>query len=82
MSQLSTNYDLQTDTYHTVWAEPGINCETCHGPSEEHNRVCREAPKGPCPRISRSSGRSLSPEQHNDTCAACHAKMEPADDRL
>lgn len=49
VSQLSTNYDLKTDTYHTVWAEPGINCENCHGPSEEHNRVCREAPKGTVP---------------------------------
>ncbi|UCC99468.1 MAG: hypothetical protein JSW66_06210, partial [Phycisphaerales bacterium] len=25
VSQLSTNYDLKTDTYHTTWAEPGIN---------------------------------------------------------
>jgi len=29
VSQLSTNYDLKTDTYKTTWAEPGINCETC-----------------------------------------------------
>ena len=34
VSQVSTNYDLKTDTYHTVWKEPGINCETCHGPAE------------------------------------------------
>ena len=46
VSQLTMHYDLKTDTYETTWAEPGINCETCHGPSEEHNRVCREAPKG------------------------------------
>ena len=44
VSQLDTNYDLQTDTYHTRWLEPGINCETCHGPSREHNRTCKEAP--------------------------------------
>jgi len=78
VSQLSTNYDLKTDTYHTVWAEPGINCETCHGPSEEHNRVCREAPKGTVPadlkiiRVKR-----FTPDQHNATCSACHAKMIP-----
>ena len=36
---LAANYDLTTDTYHTTWAEPGINCETCHGPAEEHVRV-------------------------------------------
>src|SRR5208283_3334986 len=49
VSQLSTNYDLKTDTYKTTWAEPGINCEACHGPSAEHNRVLREAPKGQKP---------------------------------
>ncbi len=32
VSQLSVNYDDATDTYHSEWAEPGINCETCHGP--------------------------------------------------
>src|SRR5208337_288113 len=29
VSQLSKNYDLMSDSYHTTWAEPGINCETC-----------------------------------------------------
>ena len=48
VSQLSTHYDLQTDTYHTAWAEPGINCETCHGLAEGHIRVCKEA--GPAPK--------------------------------
>ena len=33
VSQLATNYDLKTDTYNTQWVEPGINCESCHGPS-------------------------------------------------
>ena len=31
VSNLSTNYDLSTDTYHTTWSEPGISCESCHG---------------------------------------------------
>jgi tetratricopeptide (TPR) repeat protein len=43
VSQLSTNYDLKTDTYRTTWAEPGINCESCHGPSQEHVRICQAA---------------------------------------
>jgi hypothetical protein len=45
VSQVSTNYDLKTDTYQTVWKEPGINCETCHGPAEAHVRVCEAAPE-------------------------------------
>jgi len=46
VSQLSTKYDLKTDTYRTTWGEPGINCEVCHGSAQEHVRVCRAAPEG------------------------------------
>ena len=49
VSQFSSNYDLSTDTYRTTWAEAGINCETCHGPSKEHNEVMEAAPKGQVP---------------------------------
>jgi tetratricopeptide (TPR) repeat protein len=78
VSQLSTNYDLKTDTYHTVWAEPGINCETCHGPSEEHNRVCREAPKGTVPKdLKIIRTKPFTAEQHNSNCGSCHAKLVP-----
>jgi len=78
VSQLSTNYDLKTDTYHTVWAEPGINCETCHGPSEEHNRVFREAPKGTVPKdLKLIRTKPFTAEQHNSNCGSCHAKMVP-----
>ncbi len=76
VSQLSTNYDLNTDTYYTEWAEPGVNCETCHGPCAEHVRVCQEAPDGKAPddlKIIRYG--DLSVRQINDTCAPCHAKM-------
>ena len=78
VSQLSTNYDAKTDTYNTVWAEPGINCETCHGPSKEHNRVCREAFKGTVPsdlKIIRT--KTFTVDQHNSSCGPCHAKMQP-----
>ena len=49
VSQLATNYDAATDSYNTIWAEPGINCETCHEGASEHIRVCREAPEGVTP---------------------------------
>ncbi len=76
VSQLSTNYDLKTDTYRTTWAEPGINCEACHGPSAEHNRVLRETPKGQKPEeIKIISWKNFSPEQKNAACSICHAKM-------
>lgn len=78
VSQLTSNYDLKPDTYHTTWAEPGINCEACHGPSAEHNRVFREAPKGQKPEDIRIiSWKTFSPEQKNAACSICHAKMSP-----
>ena len=75
VSQLSVNYDLASDSYRTAWAEPGINCETCHGPAGEHVRYC-EASEEACrgdPRIIRTS--VFTHEQMNSTCAPCHAKM-------
>jgi tetratricopeptide (TPR) repeat protein len=78
VSQLSSNYDLETDSYQTVWAEPGINCETCHGPGGEHIRVFREAPEGTIPEDPKIVLISqFTEEQTNDLCAPCHAKMYP-----
>ena len=78
VSQLSSNYDLKTDTYKTTWAEPGINCETCHGPSAGHNRVMKETPKGKQPKdLNIISVKKFTPEQHNASCSGCHAKMSP-----
>ncbi|MEW6659249.1 MAG: ammonia-forming cytochrome c nitrite reductase subunit c552 [Thermodesulfobacteriota bacterium] len=78
VSQFSSNYDLQTDTYHSAWTEPGINCETCHGPGAEHNRICREAPPGTVPPdLKIISSKKFTIAQHNDTCSPCHAKMIP-----
>ena len=79
VSQLSKNYDLQSDSYHTTWAEPGINCETCHGPSAEHAPLFRGLPANqPAPEdLKLIVISTLSTEQRNATCAPCHAKMSP-----
>ena len=79
VSQLSTNYDLKTDTYHTTWAEPGINCETCHGPAEKHVKVYQEAAAtGQEPDdLMLISTKPFSVEQTNSMCNSCHAKMSP-----
>jgi hypothetical protein len=76
VSQLSTNYDLKSDTYKTVWAEPGINCETGHGPAAEHIKVFEKDPKGKAPEdVKMIRWKNFTAEQKNDACSPCHAKM-------
>ena len=79
VSQLSKNYDLKSDSYHTTWAEPGINCETCHGPSAGHVELFRHLPTTqPAPAdIKLIVVSKMTTEQRNATCAPCHAKMSP-----
>jgi len=78
VSQLAKNYDLETDTYRTTWAEPGINCEACHGPGQEHIDLCRSAKTDRELKDLRIiSTKSFSTEQTNAMCNSCHAKMSP-----
>lgn len=77
VSQLSTNYDAKTNTYDTTWAEPGINCETCHGNGSEHVRVFAQAAlRSESPRdLHLISMSSLTTTLRDQACAACHAKL-------
>ena len=78
VSRLATNYDLESDTYSTTWGEPGISCETCHGPSAEHNRLMLSGIKGrSAEEMKIIIDRELSHDQINDLCATCHAKIVP-----
>jgi len=78
VSQLSTNYDPETDTYYTTWTEPGINCETCHGASAEHNKIAKATPEGqPLPQLGIISTKTMTKQQRNDLCLSCHAKASP-----
>ncbi len=78
VSQMSQQYDPSSDSYHTTWTEPGINCETCHGPGGEHVQVTREAGRGGVPsdlKIIRM--KEFTVDQKNDSCGSCHAKASP-----
>ena len=78
VSQLQTNFDLATDSYNSTWNEPGINCETCHGPSGNHVRIFTNAKEGEVQKeLGLISTSVFTPEQHNWSCAPCHAKMHP-----
>ena len=81
VSQLATNYDLKTDSYTSTWKEPGINCETCHGPAEQHGMAMRQLPKGEKPAndaaLKLIRTKTFTPAQHNDACNSCHSKAMP-----
>jgi tetratricopeptide (TPR) repeat protein len=81
VSQLVKNYDSKTDAYNTQWKEPGINCETCHGPADEHVRVCLEAGEGNVPKDLKlktiTQSRGFTGHKVDSACSTCHAKGIP-----
>ncbi len=78
VTELSTNYDLATDTYHTTWSEPGISCESCHGSAKEHVRAMEADAEGHTSKdIKIIRTKEFTPAQMNDMCATCHAKLVP-----
>jgi len=79
VSQISKNYDIATDSYKTEWREPGISCESCHGPAHAHNRAARKAAKAgkELKELKLKSWKEFSLEQSNHACSTCHAKFSP-----
>jgi tetratricopeptide (TPR) repeat protein len=80
VSQFERNYDLETDAYNSIWYEPGINCEACHGSAVEHVRVCREAAEGKPPedlKIDVILPPEYSSKIASGACSVCHAKASP-----
>ncbi len=78
VSQLSTNYEPETDSYNTTWLEPGINCEACHGPGSAHIEAFTDYEEGtPYEELKIIDTRELSTLQRSEMCAPCHAKMYP-----
>ena len=68
MSGFRKNYDVAKDTFNATWQEPGITCIQCHKVS-----ATPDAEDG-C--LVARSDRKLTPEQHDDNCASCHARRE------
>lgn len=68
MSGFRKNYDTGTDSFKASWQEPGITCIQCHKVS-----ATPDAGDG-C--LVAKADRKLTPQQHDDNCASCHARRE------
>lgn len=68
MSGFRKNYDVATNQFKATWQEPGITCVQCHKVSDKP-----DADDG-C--LVAKGDRVLTPEQHDDNCASCHARRE------
>jgi tetratricopeptide (TPR) repeat protein len=77
VSQLRSNYDVATDTYHSVWKEPGINCETCHNDGSAHISLYTKDPKAKHENMRILRITKFTTVQRTEMCAPCHAKMSP-----
>ncbi len=76
VSRFAISYDQKQKRYSETWNEPGINCETCHGPSKEHNVAMRNVPKGtPVGNPKIISVKKMGAARRSDLCVTCHAKQ-------
>jgi len=69
------NYNPETDTYHTTYAEINVSCEACHGPGQEHVKYYTnyEDNKDLSPPVLYMNTGETSTKLV-DECARCHAR--------
>jgi cytochrome c-type biogenesis protein CcmH/NrfG len=71
-------YNIQNDTYHSLGDEHGITCCSCHGPVEDHIRICRKTPPGQAPDdLKIVTFKNASSDQINAICGSCHTSSIP-----
>ena len=75
-TNLKTNFDVNTVTYHTTFSEIDVSCEACHGPGSTHVELAnakslfwdRKVGYG----LNQLKGESTEPQLQ--TCAQCHSR--------
>ena len=71
MSGFRKGYDAAANRYASTWQEPGVSCVQCH-------RVAAQPAADGC--MVSPADRALTPQQHDDNCASCHARREELTD--
>jgi formate-dependent nitrite reductase cytochrome c552 subunit len=75
-TNLKTNFDVATTSYHTTFSEIDVSCEACHGPGSVHVELAnakslfwdRKVGYG----LTKLKGESSEPQLQ--TCAKCHSR--------
>lgn len=65
---LTKNFDAQTQTYATQWAEISVGCEACHGPGAQHIAWAQNPENEP------AILPLTSPAVQINACAPCHSR--------
>lgn len=81
---LRKNYDPQSDTYDTTWAELDVGCEACHGAGSRHVELAQAWLTGGRP-DGAPSGFEVAPVKDDpaavlEACAPCHSRRTQISD--
>lgn len=67
------NFNNETNTFNTTFSEINVSCESCHGPSSEHNKFYENPVEGVAPpTIHMPTG--MASKELVDKCARCHSR--------
>ncbi len=75
-TNLEKKYDLKSNTYHTIWSEIDVSCETCHGPGSLHVELADSLGVFWDRRIGYGLPRLKDPNSRVEieNCAPCHTR--------